>query len=128
MLREGRDERAERVADEQRALSQFAMLREAIGEAKQRTVRDRCDQLIADIQAGKPDESMFAPGGQQSVTQLQPQVSQMGTVKSITFQAVGPAGPDIYRVEAEKGSWVFRILMTAEGKVELAMAQPTQGQ
>ncbi len=38
------------TADEQRALSQFAMLREAIGEAKQRTVRDRCDQLIADIQ------------------------------------------------------------------------------
>ena len=85
-------------------------------------------KLIADIQAGKPDESMFAPGGQQSVTQLQPQVSQMGTVKSITFQAVGPAGPDIYRVEAEKGSWVFRIWMTTEGKVERAMAQPTQGQ
>jgi hypothetical protein len=83
-------------------------------------------KLIADLQAGKPDETMLAPGGQQFLAQLQPQVSQMGTLKSIKFMAVGPAGPDIYMVESEKGAWVFRIWLTHEGKVERAVAQPAQ--
>jgi len=80
-------------------------------------------KLVADIQAGKPDESMFANGGQDSLQQLQEQVSQMGKVNAITFLRVGPAGPDIYTVEAEKGTWAFRIWMAADGKVERALAQ-----
>jgi hypothetical protein len=81
-------------------------------------------RLIAGIQAGKTDDTMFAPGGQQFLQQMQPQVSQMGTVKSITFQAVGSAGPDIYLVESDKGAWVFRIWLTDDGKVERALIQP----
>ena len=79
-------------------------------------------KLIADLQAGKPDESMLVPGAlwQQLLPQLQSQASQMGQVKSVTFQAVGPAGPDIYRVESEKGTWMARIWMSADGKVERA--------
>ena len=80
-------------------------------------------KLITDIQAGKPDESMFARGGQLFLRQLQPQVSQMGAVKSISFLTVGPAGPDIYTVETEKGFWLFRIWLSADGKVERAAAQ-----
>ena len=85
-------------------------------------------KLIADIQAGKPDESMFAPGGVEFLPQLREQVSQMGTVKSISFLRVGPAGPDIYMVESEKGSWAFRIWLTADGKVQQANLQPQQQQ
>src|SRR5262249_1517935 len=70
-------------------------------------------KLIADLQAGKPDESMLARGGQQFLPQLQSQASQMGTVKSIRFMSVGPAGPDIYSVETEKGAWVCRIWLSA---------------
>jgi hypothetical protein len=77
-------------------------------------------KLIADIQTGKPDESMFTPDGRDSLQQLQAQVSQMGTVQSISFLRVGPARTDIYRVESEKGSWTFRIVLSAEGKVEQA--------
>ena len=83
-------------------------------------------KLIADVQAGKPDESMFAPGARQFLPQVQSVVSQMGTVKSVKFDAVGPAGPDIYVVESDKGSWVFRIWLTADGKVERATAIPMQ--
>jgi Domain of unknown function (DUF3471) len=85
-------------------------------------------KLIADLQAGKPDESMFAAGGQQFLAQLQSQVSQMGTVTSITFLAVGPAGPDIFVVKSDKGSWAFRIWLTAEGKVERAAINAEQQQ
>jgi DNA-binding beta-propeller fold protein YncE len=85
-------------------------------------------KVIADAQAGKPDESMFARGGLQFVTQFQPQISQMGMVKSVKFMAVGPAGPDIYTVEAEKGTWVCRIWMTPDGKVERVALQPSQPQ
>lgn len=77
-------------------------------------------KLIADLQAGKPDETMFASARQEFLRQLQEQVSQMGTVKSITFRAVGPAGPDIYMVETDKGTWALRIWLTADGKVERA--------
>jgi DNA-binding beta-propeller fold protein YncE len=83
-------------------------------------------KLIADIQAGKPDESMFTPDGRDSLQQLQAQVAQMGTVKSISFLRVGPAGPDIYMVESEKGSWAFRIWLTADGKVQQANLQRQQ--
>ena len=80
-------------------------------------------KLIADVQAGKLDDTMFAPGGQQFMPQLTSEVSKMGTVKSIRFLAVGPAGPDIYIVESDKGSWEFRIWLTTDGKVERAAIQ-----
>jgi DNA-binding beta-propeller fold protein YncE len=84
-------------------------------------------KLIAGAQSGKPDDAMLAPGGQQFLPQFQQQVSQMGTVKSIRFQAVGSAGPDIYQVESEKGAWMCRIWMAADGKVERVLAQQING-
>jgi DNA-binding beta-propeller fold protein YncE len=83
-------------------------------------------KLIAGVQAGKPDDAMLGPDSQQFIPQFQQQVSQMGTMKSIKFQAVGPAGPDIYFVETEKGTWMCRIWLTADGKVERVLAQKLQ--
>jgi DNA-binding beta-propeller fold protein YncE len=77
-------------------------------------------QLIAASTSGKRPDSLLAPDADASLSAL----SQMGDVKSIGFQRVGPAGPDIYRVETEKGVWVCRIWMTADGKVERVIAQP----
>jgi len=82
-------------------------------------------QLIAGVQSGKPVDTLLGPGAQQFLPQFQQQAAQMGPVKSIRFQAVGPAGPDIYEVESEKGTWVCRIWMVADGKVERVLAQPT---
>jgi DNA-binding beta-propeller fold protein YncE len=81
-------------------------------------------QLIASAQSGKSVDTMLAPDAQQFIPQFQQQAAQMGTVKSIRFQAVGPAGPDIYQIEGEKGTWMGRIWMAADGKVERVMAQP----
>jgi DNA-binding beta-propeller fold protein YncE len=81
-------------------------------------------KLIADIQSGMPDESAFTPSGRQFIPQLQQTVSQMGTVKSIAFQAVGPAGPDIYKVETGNGSWICRIWLNDGGKIDRAVVQP----
>ena len=81
-------------------------------------------QLIAGIQSGKPVDALLGPGAQQSLPQFQQQAAQMGAVKSIRFQAVGPAGPDIYQVETEKGVFMCRIWMTVDGKVDRMLAQP----
>jgi DNA-binding beta-propeller fold protein YncE len=80
-------------------------------------------QLIAGVQSGKSVDPLLAPDAQQFIPQFQQQTAQMGPVKSIRFQAVGPAGPDIYQVESEKGTWVCRIWMAADGKVERVLAQ-----
>ncbi len=85
-------------------------------------------KLIAGLQSGKPDDALLGPDAQQFLPQFQQQVSQMGTVKSIRFMAVGPAGPDIYEVVSEKGVWNCRLWMTAEGKVERVLAQGPQQQ
>ena len=82
-------------------------------------------QLIAGLQSGKPVDPLLGPGAQQFIPQFQQQAAQMGPLKSVRFQAVGPAGPDIYQVESEKGAWVCRIWMAADGKVERVIAQPT---
>ncbi len=81
-------------------------------------------QLIAGLQSGKPVDTLLGPAAQQLLPQFQQQAALMGAVKSIRFQAVGPAGPDIYEVESEKGTWVCRIWMAADGKVERMLAQP----
>ena len=81
-------------------------------------------QMIAGLQSGKPVDTLLGPDAQQFLPQFQQQVAQMGAVKSIHFQAVGPAGPDIYEVEGEKGIWVCRIWMTSDGKVERIVGQP----
>ena len=57
---------------------------------------------------------------------VQSQVAQMGAVQSIEFQGVGPAGPDIYSVKTDKGSWACRIRLTPEGKVDSVVIQPVQ--
>ena len=85
-------------------------------------------KLIADIQAGKPDTSMFADGGERFVQQLQPQIAQMGTVKTIKFLQLGPGGMNFYTVESDKGTWLFRVWMTEDGKVQRAIVTPAQGQ
>jgi DNA-binding beta-propeller fold protein YncE len=80
-------------------------------------------QLIAGVQSGRPVDTLLGPDAQQFLPQFQQQAAQMGTVKSIRFRTVGPAGPDIYEVESGKGTWVCRIWMAADGKVERVVAQ-----
>jgi hypothetical protein len=85
-------------------------------------------KLIADLQAGKPDESIISEGGplRPQLADVQSQVAQMGRVRSIHFERVGPAGSDIYSIKTDRGSWEFRIWMAEDGKIDFVDIQPAQ--
>lgn len=85
-------------------------------------------KMIADLQAGKPDDNMMSSGApiRQQLTQLQSEVSQFGAIQSIMFKGVGPGGADIYTVKAEKGVWEYRIWLAPDGKVERANTRAVQ--
>jgi hypothetical protein len=57
---------------------------------------------------------------------VQQQIAQMGTVQAVEFLGVGPAGPDIYSIKTDKGSWTFRVWLTLEGKVDSVIIQPAR--
>ena len=83
-------------------------------------------KMISDLQAGKPDSNMMSANGpvRLQLSQLQSDAAQFGAIQSITFNAVGPAGPDIYLVKSEKGAWEYRIWLAPDGKVDNANIRP----
>jgi len=87
-------------------------------------------KLVSDLQAGKPDESMISANGylHEQLANVQEEVKGLGTVQSIEFQRVGPAGPDIYLVKSDRGSRVVRIWLAPDGKVQSLILQPGQAQ
>ena len=87
-------------------------------------------KLISDVQAGKPDYGMMSQGladaTRAQLAGMQKSFSDLGAVQSVTFRAVGPAGPDIYLVNFEKGAQEWRIWMSPDGKVDSANFRPAQ--
>ncbi len=79
-------------------------------------------KLIAGAQAGQVDATMLGADSQRWIAEFEAQASRMGTVRSIQFQGIGPAGPDIYTIESDKGTWIVRIWMTADGRVQQGVA------
>lgn len=79
-------------------------------------------KVTADLGAGKPDydsmTSRLAEITRQQLPDLQPEISKLGAIQSITFQKVGPAGADIYLIQFEKGALEGRILLGLDGKIE----------
>jgi hypothetical protein len=108
---------AKRITDAEAAFAK--RLKDQIpAEGSEAAVR----KMITDLQAGKPDESILSPGApiHQQLERLQAEVSGFGATQSIAFQGVGSGGADIYTVKAEKGTWEYRIWLSAEGKVTQA--------
>ncbi|MDQ2944365.1 MAG: serine hydrolase, partial [Acidobacteriota bacterium] len=72
--------------------------------------------MIEDVRFGKPDYNMMSAGlaaaTRQQLSQLQPTITQLGAIQSVTFKGVGPGGADIYRVNFESGSLEYRISLT----------------
>jgi Domain of unknown function (DUF3471) len=81
-------------------------------------------KLIENARVGKPDYSTMSAGlaeaTRQQLPQIQSTLTRLGTMKSMTFKGVGPAGPDIYEVQFENGSQEWRIWLGSDGKVESA--------
>ncbi len=85
-------------------------------------------KMIEDLRLNKPDANLMSPElfarmrGQ--LEQLPTPIAQLGSLQSVTFSAVGPAGPDIYTAKYEKGSLIYRIWLGPDGKIENANVRP----
>ncbi len=87
-------------------------------------------QMIQDLIAGKPNYDSMSPGladaTRQQLPQIQSMLAKLGSLQSMSFKAVGPAGPDIYTVRFEKGGLEYRIWLGVDGKIESANAHPVE--
>jgi hypothetical protein len=127
----GRDQAAKRLDDAEfkRAADSAAA---AAKRFKDQTAIPGSDvalrKMIEDLRLGKPDYDHMSAGlaaaTRQQLPQLQSTLAQMGALQSVTFKGVGPAGADIYAVKFENGSLEYRIMLGADGKVEMAAVRP----
>jgi hypothetical protein len=85
-------------------------------------------RLIGEVWRGEPDYTQMTPGLAGAVRQqmpaLQTLTQQLGAFQSLTFQTVGNVGEDVYAVKFANGAVEFRILLTADGKIETAAFRP----
>jgi hypothetical protein len=65
-------------------------------------------RMVEELAQGKPNYDLMSPGladvTRQQLPQLQSMITKLGSMRSIAFKGVGPAGPDIYSVQFEKGA------------------------
>ena len=127
----GRDQSAKRLDD-----AEFKRAADAAAAAakrfKDQTAIPGSDvalrKMIEDLRLGKPDYDHMSAGlaaaTRQQLPQLQSTLTQMGALQSLTFKGVGPGGADIYAVKFENGSLEYRIMLGADGKVEMAAVRP----
>jgi len=87
-------------------------------------------QIIDDMQQGKPDSDRMNADGyaalRRELDRLPPPLAQFGSLQSVTFTGVAPAGADIYRVKFEKISLDFSIRIGPDGKVYGFSVQRTE--
>jgi CubicO group peptidase (beta-lactamase class C family) len=129
----GRDQTAKRVDD-----AEFKRIADAAAAVAKRFKDQKAmpgsdialRKMIDDLRLGKPDYDRMSTGmaaaTRQQLPQLQPMISQMGAMQSMTFTGVGPGGADIYTVKFENGSLEYRIMLGPDGKVEGAQVRPVQ--
>lgn len=84
--------------------------------------------LIEELRAGKPRYDRMSSGlARQTRRQLgdqQKTLVGLGALQSLTFKAVGPAGPDIYVSKFEKGSLEWRIWHNLDGGIDFFNYRP----
>jgi hypothetical protein len=87
-------------------------------------------RLIEEVRDGKPNYDLMgtnlAATTRQQLPQLQSNIVQLGSVQSLSFKGVGPAGADIYQVQFANGALEFRIGLGPDGKVETVGMRPAQ--
>jgi hypothetical protein len=84
--------------------------------------------LIEELKAGKPRyDRMSSSLARQTRRQLgdqQKTLVGLGALQSLTFKAVGPAGPDIYVSKFEKGALEWRIWHNLDGGIDFFNYRP----
>jgi CubicO group peptidase (beta-lactamase class C family) len=129
----GRDQTAKRVDDAEfkRIADAAAVVAKRFKDQKAMPGSDvALRKMIDDLRLGKPDYDHMSAGlaaaTRQQLPQIQPMISQMGTLQSLTFTGVGPGGADIYTAKFENGTLEYRIMLGTDGKVEGAQVRPIQ--
>ncbi len=85
-------------------------------------------RLIEEVRSGKPNydlmTSRYADEMRRQLPGFKSTLSELGALQSVSFKAVGPAGPDIYTCKFEKGSVEYRIWFDADGKLDNSNIRP----
>jgi hypothetical protein len=85
-------------------------------------------RLIEGIRTGKPNyEEMvprFAEATREQLSELQPDISDAGSIASIHFVGVGGGGADVYFVQHEHLARYWRIALDSHGLISMAWVSP----
>ena len=116
-------------ADIKRAADEAAVIAQRVKDQKQSPGTEAAlRRNIEGLQRGEPDYEMMSPQladiTRQQLPQLKATMAQLGTLQSVTFTGVGPAGADIYQVKFEHGTTEWRIMLGADGKTVSIGFQP----
>jgi CubicO group peptidase (beta-lactamase class C family) len=80
-------------------------------------------RLIGEFRIGKPNyelmSSAMARETRRQVAQHQSTMARLGTLQSLTFKGVGPAGPNIYQATFDNGSLEWRVWLNLDGSVDV---------
>jgi CubicO group peptidase (beta-lactamase class C family) len=87
-------------------------------------------KMVQDLAAGKPNYDSMSPGladaTRQQLPQIQSMIAKLGSLQSMSFKGVGPAGPDIYTLRFQKGALEYRVWLGIDGKIEGANVHPVE--
>lgn len=79
-------------------------------------------RFVGEVWRGEPDYTQMMPGLANTVRQQMPAMQsltqQLGPLQSLAFQSVGGAGEDVYSAKFVNGVVEFRLLLTADSKIE----------
>jgi D-alanyl-D-alanine carboxypeptidase len=107
-------------AAEAERLAKAKVARMAAGAASPGT-EEALRRVLAGLQSGAPDYSRMSPplaeATRRQADGIKAALTQLGPLKSVTFQSVGPGGADIYLVAFENGSLEWRILLGDNGQI-----------
>jgi CubicO group peptidase (beta-lactamase class C family) len=80
-------------------------------------------RLIRELRAGTPNYELMSPDqGRETRRQIAQEVAEfarLGSLQSLKFTGVGPAGPNIFRTRFENGSLEWRVWMNLDGSVDI---------
>jgi hypothetical protein len=74
--------------------------------------------------AMSPAGNRIRIGSLSTSSRQQKTLVDLGALQSLTFKAVGPAGPDIYLSKFEKGSLEWRIWHNLDGGIDFFNYRP----
>ena len=85
-------------------------------------------RLIEELRSGRPNYDLMSPAlareTRRQLEEEQTTIAKLGALQSLTFKAVGPAGPNIYLANFEKGSLEWRLWLNLDGSVDVFRFRP----